>query len=156
MALDNGDQYTQLCNNGRHIDNRIWIIPATAYPISFYGLKLAALDLEHDPLARLVVSALVVLVFFGFLFQFARYLAYGFRNSEDIKKLEQDAPTLSPVIHLWGLEKDHVTGARCYVRLAGRWRSGGTMLLVMFLSWLVCVAILCKYFYRWCEAIELR
>jgi len=66
MALDKGDQYTQLCNDGRHIDNRMWIILATAYPISFYGLKVAH-DAADDTVVSVVVSALVVAVFFGLL-----------------------------------------------------------------------------------------
>lgn len=136
--MDTADQYKELCANSRHHDNRLWIIPTTAYTLALVGLKYAFET--SNRVACIAAALLVVLLFSGFLWQFVRYVAYGHASNLDIKKIETKAQ-LENVVHNYGLNKAPDGTKRWFIRLGARFSAATVMFYVMLLTWLGLISI---------------
>ncbi len=135
------EQYKELCNYARHLDRSLWLAPTAAFTITLLGLK-SIFEIDAH-LVRVTISILNVVIFLGFLYQFARYKAYLVKNEKDIKKIETSKEVFKSATHMSGLEytisekDDWYVNEHWYIKLSARLSAATFMFYVMLCTLLI-------------------
>ncbi len=82
------EQYKELCNDDRHYDQKLWLIPSAACTVSTLFFRVIFdLDLSDSPGVRLLLSLVSTLVFSGFLLQYIKDRTFQLEIQNAIKKI---------------------------------------------------------------------
>ena len=85
-------QYSELCDDSRHYDQKLWIIQSAAYTTTAF-FYVAIFDTSKYGLdVRLVLAAVNVIIFAGFLFQYVKDRAFQLANQDAIRQILAQIP----------------------------------------------------------------
>jgi hypothetical protein len=87
------EQYKQLCSNGRHYDQKLWLVPSAAYAVSalLYSIIFSP---DTPPIARLFLSVASAVIFSGFIFQYVKDRAFQLEGQAMINEMHELYPDL--------------------------------------------------------------
>lgn len=141
------DQYKELCNDSRHYDQKLWIIPGAAYTLSalFYKVIIETTVLN----GKVFLSLLNTLIFSGFLFQYVKDRAFQLEIQTALKKIQdRNKNELINVAQYTG-ELENDTNDRWFIRVTKKHSAANYVFYVMFITLLVDIVIAVHFLLKW-------
>lgn len=130
------DQYKELCNDSRHLDQKLWLLPSTAYTISavFYGVIF---DPARDASQRFLLAVLNTIAFSGFVFQYVKERAYQLETQAAITRIHRLAPKLLKVSQYAGTLKGDKKRDRWFIRYSLKYSAANYVFYVLMVILIV-------------------
>jgi len=125
------DQYKELCADGRHLDNKMWLLPTTAFTILILGDK-AVEGIDLNCVAALVAFA-VTAAYLAIFVAFVKYRAYQLENQRAILKLTESITEFTEVKQYALLPRSRDPSDRWFIRLVTAFSATNFVVYIMLI-----------------------
>lgn len=135
------EQYKELCNSGRDIDNKLWSIPTASFTMEAFAVQ--GYLTYSSPNVRLLISLLAFLMFTGLWFLYIRFRGYQINVQKSIDELvKNNLPGFMQVhqfTNLSELPKNTFWMIKCI-----KFSSSNYIIIVMFITVITNFVLLIK------------
>ena len=141
------EQYKELCNDSRHYDQKLWLIPSAAYTVSalFYSVIF---DLSRNLDVRLLLSLVNTLIFSGFLLQYVKDRTFQLEIQNAINKAQEQMPDMVKVSQYSGMISTHPED-RWFIKRYRQTSAANYIFYIMLLTLLVQLGISVVLILQW-------